>query len=277
MTAECSLLNLASCIPEKMFDFVINIINSPIKSLLDITKSLLTEPIRLDTIAPIWAIIIYALSLFYGLVLLYSGFNFIISGHDFIKRAKAKEWLQNIFIMIVLIQASYFIYSLFSDLSSLLTAGIINLIDENFFLLTTDNLTNTGLQFFFGLTYIITMLFTVILLTLRYILVLAGLVFFPIGIFLYFIPPTKEYGRTIFNLLGIYIFIAFFDGIILLVCSRVIDIPLFENIKILVMVSAFSIVNLLMFYFLIFSAIKSSIKASSGVVKTVATVAAFLA
>jgi hypothetical protein len=269
---ECSLLNLGSCIPEALFNFVLNIINSPIKILLELIKNLLTEPIRLDTISPIWAIIIYILSLFYGLILLYCGFNFIISGHDIVKRAKAKEWFQNVFIMIVLVQASYFIYALFVDLSSLLTAGIINLIDENFFLLTADNLTNLGLQFFLGSFYVITILITALLLTLRYFFVLAGLVFFPIGIFFYFTPPIQEYGKIIFNLLGIYLFITFFDGLVLLICSRVIDIALFENMKILVMIASFSIINFLMIYLMIFSIIKSALRASDGVVKTISSV-----
>ena len=245
MADECGLLNLASCIPEKIYEFILNIINAPIKPLLDLTKSLLTEPIRLDFVAPVWAIIIYILSLFYGLLLLYSGFNFIISGYDVVKRAKAKEWFQNIFIMIVLIQASYFLYYLFVDVSSLLTAGVINLIDENFFLLTADNMTNLGLQFFFGLFYVITILITVLFLALRYLLVLIGLVLFPIAIFFYFIPALQGYGKVIFNTFGTYMFINFLDGIILLICSRAMNVPVFENIKILVMISAFSIINFL--------------------------------
>ncbi|MEI7719448.1 MAG: hypothetical protein WCI72_06260 [archaeon] len=273
MTEECGLLNLASCIPEKIYEFILNIINAPIKPLLDLTKSLLVEPIRIDTIAPVWAIIIYILSLFYGLLILYSGFNFMISGYDAVKRAKAKQWFQNIFVMIVLVQCSYFLYYLCVDVSSLMTAGVINLVDENFFLLTADNITNIGLQFFFGIFYLFAILISVLLLTLRYLFVLAGLVFFPIGIFLYFIPATQEYGKVIFNSLGVYLLVPFFDGLIFLICSRMLEIPAFENFKILVMISAFSIVNFLMFYLIIFSLIKSAIKASSENIKVIGTIA----
>ncbi|MFA5856895.1 MAG: hypothetical protein WC867_06030 [Candidatus Pacearchaeota archaeon] len=257
---ECGLLNISTCLPQKLFEFFINILNAPIQPLLSLTKSLLTEPIKLELFVSLWAIIIYIISIFYGLLMLYSGFNFIISGYDAEKRNKAKEWFKNIFIMIVLVQASYFLYSVVIDLNSLLTAGIVNLIDPNFFLITADNITNIGLQFFFGLSYVVVLIFTVLFLTFRYIIVAAGIIFLPLGIFLYFIPPVNNYGRLIINFLGISIFVTFFDSIILLVCSRLIDIDIFQNFKILVMIAAFLIVNFIMFYFMIFSAMKSAIK-----------------
>jgi hypothetical protein len=266
---ECGLLNLGSCIPEKIYDFILNIINAPIKPLLDLTKTLLVEPIRIDSVAPIWAIIIYVLSMFYGLLIIYSGFNFMISGYDIVKRERAKEQFQNIFIMIVLIQSSYFLYWLCIDLTSLLTAGIINLIDESFFLLTADNIINIGLQFFFGTFYVITILITVLLLMIRYLFALMGLVFAPVGIFLYFSPATKEYGKLIFNTLGVYLFIPFIDGVILLICSKALELQTFENFKILVMIGAFSILNLLTIYLIIFSLIKSALKSYDGLSGTI--------
>ena len=258
--AECGLLNLATCIPQKFFEFLTNLLNAPISPLLSFTKSLLINPVNTEILIPLWAIIIYVLSLFYGLLMLYSGFNFMFSGQNAIKRAKAKNWFVNIFIMIVLIQASYFLYSLILDVQSLLTLGIMDLINPNFFLLTIDNLTNMGLQFAFVFVYLITMLFTVLLLTFRYIIVCSGIVFFPIGIFCYFIPALKDYGKLIFNFLGICIFIVFFNAIIFLVCSKIIEIGLFANFKIVVTITAFGISNILMFYLMFFSAIKSGVK-----------------
>ena len=129
---ECGLLNLASCIPLKIYEFFLNIINAPISPLLNLTKSLLTDPVNLSLFSSLWAIMLYVISLFYGILMLYSGFNFMISGHDAVKRAKAKQWFLNLFLMIVLVQASYFLYSLVLDVSSLLTAGIINMVDDSF-------------------------------------------------------------------------------------------------------------------------------------------------
>jgi len=277
MSAECGLLNLASCIPQKAFDFLMNILNTPIQPLLSLVKSLLIEPVELGLFTPLWAIILYILSLFYGILLLYAGFNFMVSGYDAEKRTKAKEWLRNIIIMIVLVQASYFLYFSFVDIGSLMTAGIINLIDGDFFLLTADNLTNLGLQFFFALAYVLVLLITVLILTFRYIIIAVGVVFVPIGIFLYFIPPLNNYGRLILNFLGISIFVAFFDSLIFLIVSELLNIPIFQNFKILLMISAFMIANFLMFYLMFFSAIKSAFKTGGKIVATGASVAKFFA
>ena len=272
---ECGLLNLASCIPQKIYEFFIGVINAPISPLLSLTKSLLTEPVRIDLFLPLWAIMLYVLSLFYGILMLYSGFNFMFSGYDAIKRAKAKQGFMNLFIMIVLIQASYFIYSLVIEIESLLTAGVINLVEPHFFLITADNIINIGLQFFFAIFYVLTLLITVIFLTLRYIIVAVGVVFIPIGIFCYFIPPLNSYGRLIFNFLGVCLFITFFDSLIFLVCSQLTQIELFASFKILVMISAFGLANLLMFYLMFFSAIKSAFRTVENTTGTVMAVAKY--
>jgi len=265
MTEECGILNLATCIPEKMFDFFLNILNAPIQPLLNLVKSLLTEPINVSLFTSLWAIILYTISLFYGLLLVYAGFNFMISGYDAQKRSKAKEWLKNILIMIVLVQASYFLYEIVIDIGSLLTTAIINLIDESFFLITADNLINIGLQFFFAAFYVITLIITTILLAIRYIIVAVGVVFVPLGVFFYFIPPLQDYGKFIFNFLGICIFMTFFDALVFLVCSELTNIPIFADIKILVMIGAFSISNLLMIYLMFFSAIKSALQIGKNI------------
>jgi hypothetical protein len=256
---DCGITNFGSCIPQIFFNFIINLLNAPLQPLLTLVKNLLTNPINLNLFSSIWAIIVYVLSMFYGLLMLYSGFNFMISGYDAVKRAKAKEWFRNIFIMIVLVQASFFIYQLIVDLGSLLTSGVLSLVDNSFFLLTGDNITNIGLQFIFVLVYVFVLLCTVIILTLRYLIIALGVVFVPIGIFCYFIPSLNSYGRLILNFLGICIFLAFIDALIFLVCSQLLTIPLFQNFKILVMISAFLFADLLMLYLMFFSAIKSSL------------------
>lgn len=277
MTDECSLLNLATCIPQKIYDFILNVINAPIQPLLTFTKSLLTEPVNISIFSSIWAIILYILSLAYGLLLLYSGFNFMLSGHDMVKRENAKGWFRNILIMIILIQASYFIYATVIDLNSLLTTGVINMIDLNFFRLTADNIVNIGLQFFFGIFYVITLIVTVLILSLRYILVAVGVIFIPVGIFLYFIPPLKEYGKLIFNFIGVCIFVTFFDALILLAGAKLVEIPLFANFKIVVMISVFTMANCLMFYLMFFSALKSAFKSGEKIAGTFASVAKYFA
>ena len=84
---DCGLLNLASCIPEKLHSFFLNILNAPLIPLLNLTNSLMTEPVNFSLFSSLWAIMLYIISLFYGILMLYAGFNFMISGYDPVKRS----------------------------------------------------------------------------------------------------------------------------------------------------------------------------------------------
>lgn len=273
---DCGILNLATCIPQKIFDFIINLINDPIEPILSFIKSLLTESVDISLFGYLWVIMLYILSLFYGLLMVYSGFNFIISGHDIVKREKAKEWLRNTLIMIVLVQCSYFLYYLVIQLGSSMTLGTINLINEDFFKITSDNIINIGLQFCFAFSYLIILLLFAFVLTIRYLIVAAGVAMIPLGIFFYFIPPLRNYGKFILNFLGICIFITFLDAIIFLASSMLLEVPLFENMKILVMISAFGIANIFTIYLMFFSVIKSALSTVNKNILPFAVIAKYI-
>lgn len=260
---DCGLTNLASCLPEKMYDFIIKILNSPIKPLLDLTKNMLKSSPSIDLFKGVWKIMVYCISMFYGLLFIYSGYMFLFSGHNVIRREMAKEWLKNTVIMIVLVQASFYLYGLVVELGTVLTTSVLSMVDEHFFMITADNIVNIGLEFFFVLLYVLTLLITVILLVIRYLIVAMGVIFCPIGIFCYFIPPLKSYGRLIINVLGMCIFITFLDAIVILACSMLIEVEIFESFKILVMICCFGIINML-FFILIKHIINKSSLADSG-------------
>ena len=189
---SCGLTNLGSCLVEKLFEFILNILNLPIKPLLALINNLMIEPVNISIFASTWSIIVYALSLFYGILLLITGFRLMVSGHSPEQREKAKKSLANILIMIILVQASFFLYSLALDVISSMSSTIYNLIPSNFFLVTSGSFSNIGLELTMVFPYVLTLLITLILLSLRYICVGIGVVFCAIGIFLYFIEPLKE-------------------------------------------------------------------------------------
>jgi hypothetical protein len=267
---ECGILNLGSCLPEKFMQFLLTILNAPIQPFLTLTKNLLSEPIRLDLFVSLWAIIIYMLSMFYAFLIIYSGLVFITSGYDSSKRENAKQWLKNIVIMIILVQASFFIYQLFVDLSSVMTASTLSLIDNNFFLLTADSINDLGRELLFSGLYVITLLTTSLILTLRYAIVSVGVVLFPVGIFCYFVDPIKPYGVLLLHFLGVCIFITFLDAILLIGFSQLTLIPLFSGSKMLVMSTAFLTVNIVMFFLMFFSIIKAGFNLGGNIAKTIA-------
>lgn len=274
VSADCGITNLASCISESFFNFLLSILNAPIQPLLDAVHYFLTQPVNIDLFSSIWSIIVYILSLFYGILLMWVGFKFIISGHSVEKREKAKSDLANILTMIVLVQASFYLYSLLNQVVASVSTVVLNMVQQNFFLLTIDNISNIGLQLVFLIPYLVSILVTLVLLTIRYVIVSSGVLLFAIGIFLYFFAPLKEYGKLIINFLFATISITFFYAIIFLASSMLLDIEIFQNFKILVMIGAFSLVNTATIAIALFVIVKSALKVADPIMRVVSLVGA---
>jgi len=261
---ECGLSNLATCLPEKFFDYILSLINAPLQPLLDAVNVLMTEPVNVHVFESFWVIIIYIISLFYGLFLLFAGFNLLISGHDVARRERAKDWLKNTVLMIIFVQSSFLIYEILVELGALLTAGVMDIIDPNFFLLTVDSLMNIGLELLLGMFYSFALVITIVFLALRYLLVAVGVLFFPFAMFFYFIPPLKAYGKLILNILLVVILIPFFNALVLFAASALLSLPVFNNIKIVLMIAAFTLTNLLTTFLIVFCIFKAATSVASS-------------
>jgi hypothetical protein len=256
--ADCGITDLGSCLPQAFFDFITGLINAPLQPFLSLVKILLEATPSIGIFQGIWAIIVYILSMFYAFLFMYSGLQFMISGLSPLKRYLAKEWLKNTILLIIFVQASFYLYGLIAEIGSIMTSATLQLVDPNYFLLTIDNLPNMGLELVFGTFYLLTLLITAIILTIRFMIVSIGVVFVPIGIFCYFIPPLKGYGKFILHCLGVFIFITFIDAIILLTSSLLAQLPLFANFKILVMLCSFLLIDLLTIILVFMVLIKSA-------------------
>ncbi|MCA9487802.1 MAG: hypothetical protein KC516_02465 [Nanoarchaeota archaeon] len=256
---SCGITNLGSCLVEKFFEFFLHLLNTPIGSLLKLISNLMIEPVNIQIFSSTWSIILYILSLFYGILLLITGFRFILSGDSPEKREKAKKSLMNILIMMVLVQISFFLYSLILDVVSALTSVIYNSIPPDFFLITFESSGGgIGLNIAMVLPYLSILLLTVIFLALRYICVGIGVIFFALGIFFYFIEPLESYGKLILNYLGVLISLPFFYSIILLTSSKFLELDIFSEMKILVMIGGFSLIIFLTLFLITFVIIKAA-------------------
>lgn len=257
---SCTLTNLGTCLVQNLFEFILNILNAPIQPFLQMTLDLLSAQVNLNLFFSMWVIVIYVLSMFYALLLLGTGFNFMISGYDSEKRENAKQWLRNIVIMIVLIQASFFIYQLAIDLSAITTSATLTLIDPNFFTLGTGGVVDLGIALTLGILYILVLLFTCLVLVIRYAFVAIGVVLFPIAIFFYFMPPLKKYGSLIMNFLGICIFVTILDSIILAGFGKMINVGIFNNFQIVLLIAAFALISVSTFFLISFAVVSCGLK-----------------
>ena len=169
----------------------------------------------------------------------------------------------------VCVQASYFMYELILEIELSLTSSVMTLVGNSIFLFSAlDILSGFGIFLMVGYGF---SLFTLaILYFIRYIIVIMGVLFFPLGIFLYFSPMLKDYGRMILNFILTAVFISFFNALILLASSRIVELSMFQDYKLFISMSAFILCNFMMFYFMLFSIIKSAFRTTTNVAVTVA-------
>jgi len=240
---ECGIRNIVSCLPDLISDYILLLFNAPLLPLLHGIKLLITAEISIDIFFRLWSIVRYILSFFYIFLFVYTGYTLLLANADPIRRAHAKDLLKNTFIMIVLINGSFYLYDLFLKINILMNAALLNMIDYHFFLLTGGNAVNIGLEIMFKFMYALTLFITFLFLILRYIVVCIGVIFVPIALFFYFIPPLKGYGRVMLNILGIFIFITTIDLLIVLACSMIVNLSIFDDFKIVFMIACFWIVN----------------------------------
>jgi len=239
---------------EKLFGFVVKLLNMALQPFVDLIKKFMSEPVKLLVFAEAWSIIVYILSMFYGLLLIYVGFKFITSGESPEEREKAKSSLKNIIIMMILIQASYHLYDLIISLSSALTKVVLDLTTNNFFIITSSP-ENIGFDIVLAFFYLIILIITLLVLILRYIFVSSGVIFFALGIFFYFISPLNQYGKLIINFLMACIFLPFFYSIVFLAGSKL---AVGSSYKTLIMIGSFALVLLFTALICLFVVAKSA-------------------
>jgi len=167
----------------------------------------------LDSAYDSWNIIRTVITSMYLVVLTYAGLKLMagtVIGED--ERNTLKKWVGGTIISILLVNMSYVLYELVIQLNVGLSALVFK----------QPNLTGfiAACAAFILLMVVQTsaVLLVILLLIVRNLLVLVGVVLFPIGIFLYYFPPTRRFGKLINTLVFANIFIQFFEVLCLRVC-----------------------------------------------------------
>lgn len=262
---ECSLQNIASCIGVKLYDFLLNLVNAPIKPLVAAFESLLSAQVEIRPFVYLWSIIVYVLSFFYIFMLMYAAVQFLSAGDDAQKRMQAKESLKNAVLVLAIVQSSFYIYSLLIDMNASLTQGMLYFLSDRFLLPIELSWQYFEMPFVF--MYVCMLAISVILLIGRFFLVAVGVIMFPLGIFLYFVTPLKEYGKSMLYFFTSLIFVPFFLTAILIGAEKVITLPLFSEIKPLVLVAVLLITNLVLVYITIGALLKGFLSGINSVLR----------
>lgn len=175
-----------------------------------------------------WQLIITIIGSFYGIAFAWVGYQFLTSSFDPIRRAQAKEQLTKIVFMMLLVGLSLPVYELLLALSSTLSTTIWNTSLDAFFSASSLSTLNIFLLVFF----VVSVLAATVTFFIRYWIVLSGILVFPIAISLFFIRPTRVWGKMGLSITFIGIFLPFLDSVLLLAFtaapSMIQNVPDFE-------------------------------------------------
>ena len=203
-------------LPFDIFGLFTNSIKNSLRnfntSLLGLAKELLSANPDPELMIGWWQAIVTIISAFYLIVFLVIGFSFLISGSSVVQREQSKEWLKNAVIMIIGVSISFYLYGLILGLSTGITKFLWETSFEQFFVPSMLN----GSGIFMLIAFVGTISLALVTLFLRYLFLLIGVVLFPIGIFLYLTPKFENWGKVIFNFLGVTLAIQFVDVIVLI-------------------------------------------------------------
>lgn len=205
-----SLSQLPNAVVSQFFSVFQGLTASFLTSLLSITKLFVVTNPDISPMFPLWQTIVYIISLFYLLIFLTVGLLFIFSSIDAEKRATAKQWFKSTIIMIAAVGSSYYFYSLFLQLG----AAIANYLWTSQFetLFQPGNLTTLNILLL--IFYSTAVLAAFITFFIRHLFLLIGTAIFPIALALYFIPPTKAWGKMLLEILFAAVFMQIIDAII---------------------------------------------------------------
>lgn len=183
-----------------------------ITPLLETAKVLITYNIDPNNYAQYWQAIVVVLSAFYLLLFVIVGLKFLLGSYSPEQRTEAKEWLKNAIFLLVLINASLLIYSLLLQLSQGIAVTLWNNGLEEFFRFENAS----AIDLLWLIIIAIALFLALLSLFFRHLIVIVGVMLFPIGLFLYFIEPLRGYGSGILNVLGAGVFMQVLDVIILI-------------------------------------------------------------
>jgi len=219
---------------------------------------------------------------FYTVMLMGLGGYYIIKATDVEGRAKAKTWLKNILYMVVFLSFSFTIFELIIDLNTQISSSIYSQVSESIFDIEAE-LSSLIFSMIFAFSLCTGGYMTFTTLVIRYLLIPFLLFLFPLGIFLYFIPPMREWGAYLFKFIVLIIFMTTADSLLLLGTSWLFASPdpnlangLVRSFGLIVGFGLIGVLNLIIFIVAALSIILRSLKALESAIAMLMRIAIIL-
>jgi len=213
-----SMAEVPQAVVDAFFAGVRGVVAGFVSPLFGLIKELMLHSIEPLDFVDLWLLVVTVISLCYGLLFLLVGFKFLLGSYDAVQRAQAKEWLKNAVVLVVAVNASLILYSLLLGLSS----GMASFLWSSQLEPLLEMSETSALNLLWVVVLAFNAFFAVISLFMRQVFLVAGVMLFPIGIFLYLIPPARAFGYSILAVLVAVAFMPVVDVIVLTAVNLVV-------------------------------------------------------
>jgi len=209
------IFNLPTCIVERFFSSLVSGFVYSAKEFLENSLNFIVTGPNLDLFCTPYTQIMRILESLYTLALMGVGAYYIATSADVEKRAKAKLWIQNLLYLIVVLAFSFSIFKMIVELNQYITTSIY---DTSFSNLLSIQVVFSSLVFAMVLSFnfLSAAALTFFTLITRYLMIPFLLLLFPIAIFLYFMPFTRDWGLFLLKFIVIIIFMTSIDAVLIL-------------------------------------------------------------
>jgi len=267
---ECGLTNIGQCIINAITGAIMGLLNFTLSPFIKLSFDFLETAPATSVFYNLWKTVTLMISALYTLLIICSGLYMILRSDNIEGRIKAKQYLKNSIIILILVPASFYLYTGLTEFASILTRIGLNNIDKSFLLIDFSSVSGAVEEIILYVFYLFILIITTLFLGIRYFFASVGIVFFPIAILLYFIPFTQNYGKFLLNLILTTLFIPFFISIILAGFSKLSQVGMFQHFETLLATISFLTIDIMLVliaFFSIFSVL-NTLKEGSGWVMT---------
>ncbi len=212
------LFNLPVCVVERFFNMLIDGFVYGAELFLENSLDFITSSPDIGLFCGPYSAVMDILESLYTLAFMAAGAYYILKSHDVEGRSSAKLWLKSIFAMILALSFSFSIFGMILDINEYITTSLYAESFDN--LLSVDaSLSSLVFAFIMSFMFLNVAAVTFMSLLARYIMIPFLLLLFPIGIFLYFLPATREWGAFVFKFILLIVFMTSIDALLVLAMS----------------------------------------------------------
>jgi hypothetical protein len=209
-----TLSNLPACIADAILSAIANGLVYTSQKFLSAAMIFLTASPDIKWFCTPYTAVMSILESLYSITIMGAGLYYIINATEVEGRAKAKQWLKNLFFMVIMLAFSFYLFDTLLSLNQYISTTLYNTANPNLF-----NIGNISESVVFVLVMVsgfsIMSGVTVSTLTARYLLIPFALLLFPIAIFLYFIPFARDWGLMILRTIILIVFMTSVDALVI--------------------------------------------------------------